>query len=330
MKKIHVLFSQALLVALLLSSAGFAQKQKYEFEKTRSISQTYPANGNDKLSISNQFGQVVIKTWSHNEVKVDIKITVSSTVKEEADDLYERIDVEHEKSGNNISFKTTMGKNKEKQKDKNYGNHSNSINIDYEVSMPASIALNLKNKFGKSVLPDLQGTVNIEQQFGDLETGKLSNPNEVTVKFGSADLGSVDGGMYEFQFAKSAVIKNASGDVKVKVQHCKSDGVVVYGNNLSSLDVDAQHSDVAVVVPKDVSAQYYVKTSFGSFNNNTSTAIKEDADDGNRRGPQFNHKYRGSSGGGKVKVTLDGGFTDFFIGHEAPTQKDKSKKVREV
>ena len=325
MKKIHVLLSHALLAALLLSSTGYAQKQKYDYEKSRSITQTYTANGNDKLSISNQFGQVVVKTWSRNEVKVDIKIEVSSTVKEEAEDMFERIDVDHSKNGSNIVFKTTMDKNKEKR-DKNYGSHSNSINIDYEVSMPANLTLDLENKFGKTSLPDLQGDVTVLQEFGDLETGKLSNPNKVTVKFGSADIESADGGTYDFQFAKSASIKNASGDVKVRVQHCKSNGVVVYGSNLSSLNVNAQHSDVALVVPRDMSAQYNVETEFGSFNNNTSFSIKEDGDDDDRRGPRFNHKYRGSSGGGKTRVTLDGNFTDFYIGHDAPTQKTKESK----
>jgi hypothetical protein len=332
MKKIHVLFSHALLAALLLSSASFAQKQKYDYSKDRTISETYSANGNDKLTINNQFGKVVVKTWSRNEVKVDIKIEVSSTIKEEADEMFERIDVEHGKNGSNIYFKTTMEKNKEKQRQKNYsGTHSNSINIDYEVSMPANLTLALENKFGKTIIPDLQGEVDIDQQFGDLETGKLSNPRNITVKFGSADIESVDGGTYDFQFAKSAVIKNASGDVKVRVQHCKSDGVVVYGNNLSSLNVNAQHSDVALVIPKDMSAQYNVETEFGSFDNNTSFAIRENAEDNdNRRGPRFNHTYKGSSGGGKAKVTLDGNFTDFFIGHEAPMQKEKAKKVRSV
>ena len=65
-----------------------------------------------------------------------------------------------------------------------------------------------------------------------------------------------------------------------------------------------------------------METQFGSFRNGTSFAIKEDGDDDDdRRGPKFNHTYKGSSGGGKTKVTLDGNFTDFFIGHEAPPAK---------
>jgi hypothetical protein len=337
MKKIHVLLSNVLLTALLLSSAVYAQEKKYEFSKDRSISQTYSASGNDKLSIDNQFGKVVVKTWSRNEVKVDIKIEVSSTIKEDADELFEKIDVTHGKSGNNISFKTTMEKNKDKDKEKKEnnrkGSYSNSIHIDYEVNMPAGLALDLENRFGKTILPDLSGSVDVDQQFGDLEAGKLSNPGNISVKFGSASIEGVDGGKYDFQFVNNtAVLKNATGDIKVKVQHCKSNGVVIYAANTNSVDVDAQHSDVVIVVPKDMSAQYDIDTHFGSFKNSSSFAIKKEGDDDNdnRRGPQFNHSYKGSSGQGKTKITLDGNFTDFMISHEAPPAKPKKEKTRSV
>lgn len=335
MKKIHVLLSNVLLAALLLSSAVYAQEKKYEFAKDRSISQTYPASGSDKLTINNQFGKVVVKTWSRNEVKVDVKIEVSSTIKEDADELFDKIDVNHGKNGSNIYFKTTMEKNKDKErKEQNRkGSHSNTIHIDYEVSMPAGLTLDLENKFGKTTLPDLSGKVDIDQQFGDLESGKLSNPGNITVKFGSASIEGVDGGKYDFQFVNNtAVLKNATGDIKVNVQHCKSNGVVIYAANTSSVDVDAQHSDVAIIVPKDMSAQYDVDTHFGSFKNSSSFNIKKEGDDDDSKsyGPKFNSSYKGSSGAGKTKIKLDGNFTDFMISHEAPPAKPKKEKTRSV
>jgi hypothetical protein len=337
MKKIHVLLSNALIVALLLSSVAFAQdNKKYEFAKDRSISQTYSASGSDKLSINNQFGNVTIRTWSRNEVKVDIKIEVSSTNKEDAEEMFDRIDVTHSKNGGNISFKTTMENSREKQrnKDNDGKSRSNSIHIDYEVSMPAGLDLDLENRFGKTTLPDLQGKVDVDQQFGNLEAGRLSNANKITVKFGGAQIESVDGGTYDFQFASDgAVVRNATGDIKVNVQHCKGTGVVIYGNNVSSMKVNAQHSDVALVVPRDMSATYSVETQFGSFKNSSGFSIREEGDDNDSHGPKFNHTYKGSSNGGKTKVVLDGNFTDFTIGHEAPPVKakgEKEKKVRSV
>jgi len=340
MKKIHVLFSNVLLVALLVSSAAYSQKKKYEFTKDRSISQSYNVSSSDHLSLQNQFGKVTIKTWSRNEVRVDIRIEVSSNVQEKTEEMFESIDVRHGKDGNTVYFKTVMDKNKDGEKkeknNKDGKSYSNTIDIDYEVSMPASLALTVKHQFGNLILPDLQGKVDIDQQFGDLEAGRLSDPGRVTVKFGSAEIAGVDGGDYNFQFINNAaIIKNATGDIKVKVQHCKSNGVVIHAANTNSVDVDAQHSDVAIVVPRDMSAQFDVETHFGSFKNNSSFSIKKvgDDDDDDRRGPRFNHNYKGSSGGGRTKIKLDGNFTDFTIGHEAPpakVKKEKDKTVRSV
>src|SRR5262245_56985818 len=108
MKRIVPLFKRAAPVVLLLwSTAAWAQekekeKKKLEMAHERTISQSYPASSSDKLDIENQFGNVVVKTWSKAEVKVDIKIEVSSNVKEAADMLFENIEVKHGKQGNTI------------------------------------------------------------------------------------------------------------------------------------------------------------------------------------------------------------------------------------
>lgn len=325
--------------ALLLAGALHAQEpqktqKKYEFAKDRTISQTYNVSASDKLSINNQFGKVVIKTWARNEVKVDIRIEVSSTIKEKTEEMFEDIDVKHGKDGSTVYFKTEM-KNREhkekKDKDGKHQRYSNSINIDYEVNMPASLALNLRHQFGNTTLPDLQGRVDIDQQFGNLTSGRLSNPGKISVRFGAADIESVDGGNYDFQFTNNRTeLKNATGDIKVNIQHCKSSGVVIHAANTNSIDVNAQHSDVAVVVPKDMSAQFNVDTHFGSFTNNSSFSISQQGDDTKRYGPNFNKSYKGSSGQGKTKIELDGNFTDFTIGHEVPAKVQKPKKTRSV
>ena len=335
MKKIHAPFKYLILIGLLLPGIIVqAQKKKYEFAKDRAISQTYSAGSGDKLSIENQFGDVVIKTWSKNEVKVDVKIEVSSNLKEDADEMYDRIDVKHGKEGNSIYFKTIMNKNEGKaEKKKQTGSHSNTISINYEVSMPANLVFDLANKFGKTTVPDYQGKIDIDQQFGDLVTGKLSQPGKVVVKFGSATIENASNGKFDFQFvSNAAIIKNATGALDINVQHCKNNGVIIYAANASAIEVDAQHSDVAIVLPKDASANFSVDTHFGSFKNNSSFAIKQqdDAKDDKKHGPRFNHSYTGTSGQGKAKINLDGNFTEFTITHEAPTMKEKKEKTKTV
>jgi hypothetical protein len=331
MKRTANPFSFLFLVVLLVGTFSIqAQDKKYEFSFDRTISQSYPASAGDELKIDNQFGNVNIKTWNRNEVKVDISIVVSSTVKEAMEMMKENIDVRHGKNGKEIYFITDMSsKNKKEYK----GNQSNEIKINYEVSMPASLALDLTNKFGKSFVPDLTGKVDIQQSFGALTAGKLSQAGKIDVSFSAVTVEGAVNGRFKISFTKElAVLKNLSGDIDVNIQHCKTGGgVVIYADNTSSLTVNAQHSDVAVVLPKDASASFTADTNFGSFENTSSFRFLVDGDEDNdRRGPKFDHNYKSTLGGGKNSIKLKGSFTDFQIAHEAPGPKPKVKAKKYV
>jgi hypothetical protein len=195
--------------------------------------------------------------------------------------------------------------------------------------MPASLALELKNRFGKVTVPDLTGKVNLDIQFGEVVAGKLANPGRIEVGFSKASFESLRDAKLDFRFASAPVIiKNATGGLDLKVQHSKG-GVVIYADDLTSLDVDAQFSNIGIVLPKNASANFDVKTHFGSFINNSSFSVKDQEDPNSetrRYGPRFDNRFKGSAGGGKVKINLDGNFTDFILGHEAPTFKEKKER----
>jgi hypothetical protein len=332
MKKQRLLSNLFILLTFSVSiaSAQEKEKKKYEFSKERNFSQTYNASGNDKLKISNQFGTVDIKTWNKNEVKVDVHIATSSNIKEANDDRFESIEIKHSKEGNSIFFETEMNNTKNKSYK---GNQNNTIDIDYVVYMPANITLSVKNKFGKTIIPDLNNEVKIEQQFGELVTGRLSQNADIEVKFSKASFEALNNADLSIEFAKDPVnIKNATGKLDLRVRHSKS-GVTINTDQLTDLDVDVEFSNIGLVLNKNASADFRIKTNFGSLTNNTSFAIKDEDEDRDERkyGPTFNHTYKGIAGNGKMKVNVDGKHSDIIISNEAPDfSKIKKKKNKEV
>jgi len=187
MKKIITgVFSVLFLITCIAASAQKENenkdREKFEFVKEKNISKTYPASGN-KLSIDNSFGNVKFITWDRNEIKVDVHIEASANQEDEAQKIFEGIQVSDQQQGNEISFITKID-----NRDNNCRNCKTTMHIDYEVHLPASVALHVANSFGNIELPDYTGPLSVNSKFGQLTTGSLSNLKDVGVEFGRATI----------------------------------------------------------------------------------------------------------------------------------------------
>ena len=85
-----------------------------------------------------------------------------------AQKMIDRISVSNTQSGKDISFKTIM------KEINNSNGEKSSMSINYNISMPASNPLQVKNEFGGTVLPDYKGEVDLTSKFGKLTTGNLA------------------------------------------------------------------------------------------------------------------------------------------------------------
>jgi len=326
MKKIISLCSIAVL--LLLHANVFAQndndndgkKTKYEFVKNKSFSKSYDL-GNDKVNIQNSFGKVEVKTWSKNEVKVDVAIEVSSNVEATAQKIIDGINITSGNSSSEVWFKTD-----------NKGNNSKgdktTMNIDYVVYMPASNPLKLSNEFGPTIIPDFKGEVDLSSKFGSLKAGTLSNIKNVNVEFGKGNFESVGSGNISVKYSK-AEFSRLTGNVKLNFEFCGSSRVN-FDNSATSVDIKASYSTINVKPAGDPSASYDISTSFGSLKNRT--AIKFDGgddDNGKNREPKFDYRYTGKSGSGNIPVKISSSFSKIILGEPADDDmkkdKDKSK-----
>jgi len=325
-------FKNILPILLLLATAQlFAQeidkekkeKKRYEFFRERNISKTYPASGNT-LNIDNQFGEVKITTWDKNEIKVDIHIEASSTVKDLADKSFERIDVTDKQEGKDINFKTIMNKN---GKDDNISCHncSNTMSIDYDIHMPANNALNIENSFGSIVIPDYTGPVSLTNKYGSLKAGKLSRPEKIWVEFGSADLKSIGNIDLTFKYS-SVTIGSLTGNSKLKFEFCGYSKVNL-DNGLTALTVNDSYSSVHLVPAANFSATYNISTSYGSFIDKTNIGIKR-TDTPDKYGGDLNKHYEGKSGSGTIKINIKSSFGNIMIGEGTKADMKEKKKVR--
>lgn len=330
MKTVLKAYNLFLITALILSTNLFAGEEP-KIEKKKNYSKSYSVNTSDKVTFDNRFGELKITTWDKNEVKVDVVMTGKANTDERAQEILNSLRVEDSKTGSGVFFKTHIeNKDKKYSKEEKEKYRNEGFSIDYTVYMPSKNPLIAKNEFGKTIIPDYSGEIEVESKFGSLTAGDLTNVKKVRVEFGEATIESIHNGKLNIHFSGKSVVSKLSGSVDVVLEH--SGGVkLVLENSVKDISIKNNFSNLYLDVTKNFSGNFDISTNFGEFSNKTDFAISQQGKDDDNRGPQFSHSYSGKSGSGSTAVKIRSEFGQVTVGHNlemkvAEKNKEKDKK----
>lgn len=153
--------------------------------KKRSIVKSYPVLKGDKLLLQNGSGNVYVKTWNRNEVKVEVVMSAYAQLAGEADEMLDQTTVTNEKTAgsNIISFcthtfdSTVLGLDKD--------TIITRLNVVYNVSMPVTMDVHITNTSGNVYLEEITGSVSVDIVNGDLHAAKIGGRNnKINVEMG--------------------------------------------------------------------------------------------------------------------------------------------------
>jgi hypothetical protein len=320
MKKLINPFKGFVLLALALTPILSSAKNGDNVEKKRTISKSYNVGPDDRLSIENSFGNVIITTWDKDEIQVEVEIGVNAPSEEKAQKMMDLISVKDNQGGHDISFKTDIGHMSGKD-NWNKNEDTRKFYVDYKVIMPSKNPLRIENSFGKINIPNFEGSASLTSKFGELTTGKLPNATLVHVEFGKADIGRLNNAEVILKFNGNSQVAGISGNSKVDVQFCSRVDITV-DNALTALSLFQSYSTINLKVPDNLSAQFDVYTNFGSFHNKTEFNIPEDRDD-ESSGPKFDKTYEGKSGSGAAKIKIKSSFGSVRLAKVGDKSVDK-------
>jgi hypothetical protein len=184
MKKFIYKYLLIVLCGLLpIVQSAYAQRE----ELRKEFAKAYKVSASDLLHLSNRYGKVHINTNNGNEVKVEIEMLVRARSKTRAQEILDKISIEHEKSGGRISFETRLNSITLSGGDK--------IEINYKVAMPARNPLEVSNKFGDIYLGDFFGKLQLECQYGSVKIDRLTGEaKNLNIKYGDLNGMSLENG----------------------------------------------------------------------------------------------------------------------------------------
>ncbi|ANH79973.1 hypothetical protein A8C56_02375 [Niabella ginsenosidivorans] len=260
-------------ILLLVYSTVYASGNDWNYEKRKSFTQSYPLSSSSKVSVKNSFGNVTINHWAQSEVKVNVTIVVKASTDEAAQSILNSIDIESN-GGANPYFETKInGRNQ----GRNHGrNSSSSMQINYEVYIPANTNLKIVNSFGNTTVPDRKGNIAIFQSYGDLKTGALPNISQLSVEFGSLSSQLLVNTNATLKFSK-VKIEKLSGNFDGNFEFCTKPEIR-FTNDIHKINIDAKYSDLIITLPAGFDADFNISTKFGRVKNNSS--IRLDDNDG--------------------------------------------------
>ncbi len=334
LRAFNILF---LITGILWVSVAVANdNEEPKVKKEKSYSKSYPVSGNEKISLTNQFGEMKLNTWDKNEIKVDVTIIGKADDDQRAQEIIDKISIEDGKGSEGVFFKTKFADDKrddrkERDKDGKRVHRNEGMEINYVVYLPAGNRLDANNQFGAMIVPDYKGEATLTSKFGSLTAGKISNSKSVNVEFGKADIEQLNGGKLSIKFSKGTV-KKLSGNIDADFEFCDKVKINI-DNDVKDLDISNSYSTIYLDMNKNFSGNYDISTHFGELNNKTAFAIKREGEkDENKHGPSFTHKYAGTSGSGSSKVKIKSSFGQIIMGHDLQvdmTGDEKSKSDKQ-
>lgn len=202
-----------LMAAIPCAYAGEVLPQRADFTKT--IKKEYEVGSNATVHINNKYGKVDVKTWDKNRVKIDVRIVVKAATEADAQKVFERINVQFSNTGNYVKAETMIEPQSRKWWDTGGGN-KNDYSINYEVFAPASISLELYNKYGDVYAAAIKGKATIDVKYGNFKLDGLSETSNITLAYGNGKLTKAGKLVTDVSYARLNVTEANEMDVNSK------------------------------------------------------------------------------------------------------------------
>jgi len=238
-------FSIILFVSMVFSFQLFAKE-----EYTKKISKSFDVNKDATLSVTNKFGKVHCENWDKNTIAIEVTITVEASSQEKANKYFDKINISISGNSSLVTATTSFD-------NKTFSKNKYEISVDYMISMPRTINLEIDNKFGDIIIDEVLGSSNIELGYGSIKCKKLAGDNnDLEIKFSEGFIGYVKSANLELKYSELEIDEANDMTAESKFSELKIGKIDVltlesgYDDDfigyVRDLDVEADFSDIEV------------------------------------------------------------------------------------
>lgn len=266
--KTRRLYCKFLLAVMLAGLVPLSSLQAQEYEKSRKLSQTFPATSETSVQIINKYGNIHILPWDNDSIRFDVSIKVVANKQSKVEKTFENIEIEFSETSYYVIAQSVFGNKKSPfwsdvtDFTSSMLNSGSNAQIDYTVYIPTDIEFSLDLKFGNLYMTDHNAKCQITISNGDFRGGNFSEleldhsfGNVVldTLRSGSANLSYTElrlehAGDVRIESKSSKPSINSSESLKIKSQrdtwHFKNAGLINGETSFSHIEIEELNGDI--------------------------------------------------------------------------------------
>ncbi|MCE2433864.1 MAG: DUF4097 family beta strand repeat protein [Candidatus Latescibacteria bacterium] len=262
------------LAALFTLPASAAEKREETVEYTLDFT---PGK---KLSVHARNGGITLKTWERDQVFVRAIKKAKASDEEDAEELLETTTIEIKETDNGIEIRTKHPDNKWKIF-KNWN-----ISVNYTVTVPQSVSLNLEAVNGSISVPSTTGNVKSETVNGSIKINGTRGAIDVETVNGKINLTEIIGGVKA---------ETVNGSIEIAIAEQIQDNI----------RAEAVNGGLQLSLPSDFQGRIQAESTIGHIDTEFPIEVK------GRVSGRISKSIKGDLNGGKgpnIKLqTLNGG-----------------------
>lgn len=191
----------------------------------------FALNPGDKVDVTNKYGEVIIQTWYKDSVRIKVNVEARGKNEYAVNKAMRRVDIDLRKIGNLVSAETDITKKGGMLSELvgEVSDVSNSLfsnqkfTVDYEIWLPADVALSIDNRYGNVYLAQLEGPVDLTLAHGDIRGNRIDHKIDLKHSFGKVTFdyikeGEIDlrGSEFKLDEADKLFFESSSSEISVK------------------------------------------------------------------------------------------------------------------
>ena len=171
-------------------------------EFTKSIKREFDISANGTTYLSNKYGKIEVKTWDKNRVKIAVTIIVKEGTEEDAQKVFNSITVNFSNGADYVKAETAI---EAIRRSWIWDDGKADYKINYEVYVPATVNLQVDQRYGDVYLASVSGKTKLTVKYGNFKTESVGNGSNFELAYGNGTIGQAEDAYIGLSYSKLTV-----------------------------------------------------------------------------------------------------------------------------